>query len=108
SARAGARIAFSCEGLGLEVCVMNADGSGRRTLTRHPANDFQPSWSPDGRRIAFASNPEGNSGVYVDNADGSGLRRLSAAGISTGGLRGHQTVAGSPSSAATVATTTST
>src|SRR5262249_5931917 len=36
SARAGARIAFSCgrKGPAEEVCVMNADGSGRRYLTR--------------------------------------------------------------------------
>ena len=66
SVRAGARIAFSCgrEGLGLEVCV-NADGSGQRNLTRHPANDFKPSWSPDGRRIAFASDRQ-DGGPYEE------------------------------------------
>ena len=32
---------------------MNADGSGQRNLTRNPACDGGPVWSPDGRKIAF-------------------------------------------------------
>jgi Tol biopolymer transport system component len=32
---------------------MNADGSGVTRLTNNPADDGVPSWSPDGRRIAF-------------------------------------------------------
>ena len=34
------------------------------------------SWSPDGRRIAFVSDRDGNDEVYVINVDGSGLRNL--------------------------------
>ena len=55
---------------------MNADGSGQRRLTRNPAFDGGPAWSPDGRRIAFVSNRDGSYEVYVMNADGSGQRRL--------------------------------
>ena len=57
-----------------EVYVMNADGSAPENLTRHPANDCHPAWSPDGRRIAFVSRRDGNSEIYVMNADGSGKR----------------------------------
>jgi TolB protein len=55
---------------------MNADGSRQRRLTRNPAEDAEPAWSPNGRSIAFDSSRDGNSEVYVMNADGTGQRRL--------------------------------
>lgn len=36
----------------------------------------QPAWSPDGKRIAFTSDRDGNPEIYVMNADGSGQVRL--------------------------------
>jgi TolB protein len=54
---------------------MNADGSGKRNLTRNPAQDGIPS-SPDGRKIAFVSNRDGRLEAHVMNADGSGQRSL--------------------------------
>jgi TolB protein len=59
-----------------EVFVMNDDGSEQRNLSRHPAHDSDPAWSPDGRKIAFISRRDGRLEIYVVNADGSGLRRL--------------------------------
>jgi TolB protein len=68
------------------VYVMNADGSGQRRLvssTESCGQEAGPAWSPDGRRIAIVSNgmpggipPFGESKIYVLNADGTGLRRL--------------------------------
>lgn len=43
-------------------------------------NDEQPRWSPDGRRVAFKSNRGGSYNLYVMNADGSGLERLTSHG----------------------------
>jgi TolB protein len=59
---------------------MNADGTGARKLTREPALDLSPSWSPDGKRLAFVSDRAGTPQIYVMNADGSGVRRLTFQG----------------------------
>ena len=50
---------------------MNADGSGATRLTSDPAVDFDPAWSPDGRRIAFVSDRDGNREIYVMVVPGS-------------------------------------
>ena len=59
-----------------EIYVMNADGSGKRRLTRHEAFDCCPVWSPDGTKILFTSDRDGNGEIYVMNADGSDPRNL--------------------------------
>jgi TolB protein len=53
---------------------MNADGSELIRLTN--AESESPSWSPDGRQIAFDSGSAGDSDIYAINTDGSGLTRL--------------------------------
>jgi TolB protein len=63
-----------------EVYIMNADGSGQRRLTRNPARDGGPVWSPDGRKIALTREwSNGRREIYVMNADGSGQRSLTPA-----------------------------
>lgn len=69
---------FAGEGTDNEIYVVHPDGSGARNITRHPANDALPSWSPDGQRLVFRSTRDGNKELYVINADGSGLLRLTA------------------------------
>ncbi len=73
---AGASRSTSTRDDNFEVYVMNADGSGVTRLTDNDAWDWSPSWSPDGRRIAFDPNRDGNAEIYVMNADGSGVTRL--------------------------------
>jgi TolB protein len=67
-----------------EIYVMNADGSDERNLTNHPADDFDPDWSPDGTRLVFVSKRTGQPHVYLMDADGSDVRRLT--GHRSGGL----------------------
>jgi hypothetical protein len=61
------------------IRVMNADGSGVRTLTTD-TSDSNPTWSPDGTKLAFHSDRAGSSGadIYLMSYDGSGLRRLTS------------------------------
>src|SRR5262249_44773165 len=81
----GRKIAFAAHSRDgyRDIYVINADGSGLRHLTHTPGKkeDLFPSWSPDGRTIAFAryrvSGFDDTQGdIYLINADGSGLRRL--------------------------------
>jgi Tol biopolymer transport system component len=56
------------------VYVINEDGTGLRRLTSAPAGGFSPSWSADGRRIAFRAEAEGRGRLYLIDADGSNER----------------------------------
>lgn len=59
------------------IVTANQDGTGRTDLTPNStAFELQPDWSPDGRKILFASTRNGDSEIYVMNADGSAQTRL--------------------------------
>ncbi len=55
---------------------MNIDGSGQIKLTNNSAYDWAPSFSPDGSKIAFVSDRDGNNEIYIMNVDGSEQARL--------------------------------
>jgi len=59
-----------------DIYRVKVNGTGLMQLTTGSARDAEPAWSPDGGRIAFVSERDGNDEVYVMNADGSGLVRL--------------------------------
>ena len=67
------QLAFSRAG---NVLITNADGSGTRLLLRRA---YAPAWSPDGSRLAFVSSRSGDEEIYVANANGTGITRLTHA-----------------------------
>ena len=67
-------------GWGPTIVSVRLDGTGRQTLTTatRTSGDFEPAWSPDGRRLAYVHSTgrqlgPGTSGteIWVMNADGS-------------------------------------
>jgi Tol biopolymer transport system component len=68
----GSRILFTNHGNGL--WVMDPDGSNPRPLTFK--DDIDPTWSPDGSMIAFASSREGSRQLFVANANGRQVNRV--------------------------------
>jgi Tol biopolymer transport system component/uncharacterized membrane protein len=71
-------IAFSCyygDDYSWEICTMAADGTNSKDITKNTAMDLHPSWSPDGKKIAFESTREwhNKSSIYVMDADGNNV-----------------------------------
>ena len=54
---------------------MDIDGRNLQKLT-NTGSDYYPSWSPDGERITFMSYRDGNSEIYVMEADGRNPQNL--------------------------------
>lgn len=86
----GEKLVFSD---GLDLFIMNTDGTGLRVLFEdtNPKTggtlgaDMRPAFSPDGAQIAFERSVLGGEGeyaivpnIYVVNVDGTGLRRVTS------------------------------
>ncbi len=72
----GSRVVYAAPDptYGKVLAVINADGTGRRSLSSPVTPGHSPDWSPDGERIAFA-----NAGdIFSIGVDGTGPRQLTA------------------------------
>ncbi len=59
-----------------DLYKVKAEGGTAIPLTQFEGRDFMPVWSPDGNKVAFASDRYGNYDVFIMNSDGSNLKRL--------------------------------
>jgi dipeptidyl aminopeptidase/acylaminoacyl peptidase len=79
----GRQIVFSVWEGRSELHIINADGSGERTLTDSTnvdQFDYYPAWSPDGKKVAFirGNGTDWANELYTINVDGSGLKRVTS------------------------------
>jgi Tol biopolymer transport system component len=81
----GGKIALASRDRGrdFEICVVSVtddltaiDGKTALRLTDNDFDDLHPTWSPDGSQIAFFSERDGYSEIYVIDVDGAGERQL--------------------------------
>jgi Tol biopolymer transport system component len=63
---------------GQDLYVIDVIRATTTRLTKGQRWIDQPSWAPDGSRLAFAATAGAASSIFVVNADGTGLRRLAA------------------------------
>lgn len=92
TARDGNRIAFvgRDQYLNSDIWVANRDGSGLTRLTTYGGSDDQPTWSPDGSKIAFRSARSGQAHIWIMDADGSNQRNLMGDSYNVlGGVQGR-------------------
>lgn len=60
-----------------------ANGNKMTRITQGQGNNEEPTWSPNGRVIAFSSTRSGGTGIYLANADGTGTQQLVYRGSAT-------------------------
>lgn len=75
----GSEIAFQALGPhgNTDIWTIHPDGTGVTQLT-HGLDNEQPAWSPDGRRIAYASNAGGTNDIWIMDANGQNVQRLTS------------------------------
>jgi len=61
-----------------DIWIMDRDGSNLKRLTSSSADDFDPVFSPDGKKIAYVSEENGSEDIWIMNADGTNKMYLTS------------------------------
>ena len=69
-----------------DLWLVGADGNGLRRLTSHPSGDWNPRWSPCGKRIWFLSSRSGSSQVWRIPVDGGEAVQITDLPLDVGNL----------------------
>jgi TolB protein len=67
------RLVFGCQP---DIYIMDANGSNATAIATHETIDDESDLSPDGSQVVFFSGRDGNAYIYLMNADGSDIKRL--------------------------------
>jgi TolB protein len=59
-----------------DIITLNINESNKINLTNSNVCDREPRYSPDGSKIVFQTNRDGNKEIYIMNVDGSNQTRL--------------------------------
>ncbi|MGH2734309.1 MAG: hypothetical protein ACRDKZ_01915, partial [Actinomycetota bacterium] len=71
------RVRFDANGNGSsQLYLMDPDGGEVSLVPTGASTESDPTWSPDGRRIAFVTGRDGATEIYVMDSDGTGLVRV--------------------------------
>ncbi|MCL4523469.1 MAG: translocation protein TolB [Acidobacteria bacterium] len=85
----GLRIAFTCYGLAggvtsAQICLYSMETGKPMAFMRYKGTNSSPAWSPDGSKLMFMSSMHGDPELFMIDASGSGLRRITySAGVDT-------------------------
>jgi Tol biopolymer transport system component/C-terminal processing protease CtpA/Prc len=71
----GTAIAFTYKG---NIFTVPVSGGRARQITSHPSHNTRPVWSPNGDKLAFASNREGNFDVFITNLNTGSTSRVTS------------------------------
>ena len=71
----GSVVAFTYKG---NIYTVPTTGGNAKQITSHSSYDTRPVWSPDGSKLAFASNRDGGFDVFVVSKDGGAVKRLTS------------------------------
>ncbi len=90
-------LAFSSDRAGRPM-IYTADGNGGnvKRITFAGVFNSSPSWSPDGKKIAFAGQSDNNFDIFVMNSDGTGMIRLTSAKQPNGRMASNEDPSFSP------------
>jgi len=59
-----------------DIYLSKSDGTGVTNLTHRSADDFDPTWSPDGNMLSFASGVNGKYSLHIMRPDGSNEKQI--------------------------------
>ncbi|MBI1739176.1 MAG: PD40 domain-containing protein [Acidobacteria bacterium] len=85
----GLRIAFTCYGLAggvtsAQICLYSMETGKPMAFMRYKGTNSSPAWSPDGSKLMFMSSMHGDPELFMIDATGSNLRRITySAGVDT-------------------------